>query len=58
MYMIYRVIKDDRISLSPGDPESQAQDHGGYEGAGGGVILSSDSRRRPGEWLRSKLPYM
>ena len=55
MYMIYRVIKDDRISLSPGDPESQAQDHGGYEGAGGGVILSSDSRRRPGEWLRSKL---
>ena len=21
-------------SLSPGDPESQAQDHGGYQGAG------------------------
>ena len=44
MYMIYRVIKDDRISLSPGDPESQAQDYGGYQGAGDQLLWQLGQR--------------
>ena len=44
-------------SLSPGDPESQAQDHGGYQGAGDRedvIAATANIRKRAKECLKAR----
>ena len=45
-------------SLSPGDPESQAQDHGGYQGAGDRedvIAAAANIRKRAKECLMASV---